>query len=158
MRQSIQFILNGESVSIDVDIRKSLLEMLREDFGLTGSKEGCGVGECGACSVVVNNEVIDSCIYLAVWADGKTVQSIEGVAGKNGELSDVQRNYIDAGAVQCGFCTPGLVVSTTQLLKDNPDPTREEVRRGMSGNICRCTGYQKVIEAVENTAKERKKK
>lgn len=158
MKQSIQFILNGENVSIDVDVQKSLLEMLREDFGLTGSKEGCGVGECGACSVIVDDQVIDSCIYLAVWADGKTIQSIEGVSGPDGELSDIQRNYIDAGAVQCGFCTPGLVVSTTQLLKDNPSPTREEVRRGMSGNICRCTGYQKIIEAVENTAEERKKK
>lgn len=158
MKQEITFNLNGENISISIDIRKSLLEMLREDFGLTGSKEGCGVGECGACSVSVDGQVIDSCIYLAVWADGKTIVSIEGLAHEDGSLSAIQKSYVDTGAVQCGFCTPGLIVSTTEFLKENPTPTRQEIRQGLAGNLCRCTGYQKIIDAVENTAKEHNEK
>lgn len=158
MKRELNFNLNGEDVSIDVDVRKSLLEMLREEFGLVGSKEGCSVGECGACSVSVDKEVIDSCIYLAAWVDGKSVVTIEGIAEKDGSLSDLQRNYVDAGAVQCGFCIPGLIVSSTQLLEENAVPTRQEIRQGLAGNLCRCTGYHKIIDAVENTAKERNEK
>lgn len=158
MKRQIEFNLNGEKVSIDVDVRKSLLEMLRDDFGLVGSKEGCSVGECGACSVSVDTEVIDSCIYLAVWVDGKNVVSIEGISNEDGSLSDIQKNYVESGAVQCGFCIPGLIVSSTQLLEENSAPTRQEIRHGLAGNLCRCTGYHKIIDAVENTAKERNEK
>ncbi|MBP2098267.1 xanthine dehydrogenase subunit XdhC [Enterococcus rivorum] len=158
MKRQIEFNLNGEKVSIEVDVRKSLLEMLRDDFGLVGSKEGCSVGECGACSVSVDKEVIDSCIYLAVWVDGKNVVSIEGISNEDGSLSDIQKNYVESGAVQCGFCIPGLIVSSTQLLDENSAPTRQEIRRGLAGNLCRCTGYHKIIDAVENTAKERNEK
>lgn len=155
MYKLIKFNINGRDVELNVDVRKSLLEVIRNDLGLVGSKEACGVGECGACTVKINDEAIDSCIYLAVWADGKTITTIEGITHKDGSLTDVQRNFIDAGAVQCGFCTPGLIMSSSILLETNKMPTRQEIRRGLSGNLCRCTGYSKIINAVENTAKER---
>lgn len=155
MKQTIRFTLNHEAVVKEVDVRQSLLDFLREDMGLTGTKEGCSVGECGACSVIVDGIVVDSCIYLAVWIDGKAVTTVEDMRDNDGALSDLQRNYVDAGAVQCGFCIPGLVVSSHQLLEDNPAPSREEIRHSLAGNLCRCTGYQKIIDAVENTAIER---
>lgn len=158
MNKEIHFTLNNETVSCTVDIRKSLLEMLREDFALTGTKEGCSVGECGACTVLVGDQTVDSCIYLAVWADGKTITTIEGMAHSDGSLNDIQENYIEAGAVQCGFCMPGMILSSRELLTENDEPTRKEIRRALSGNMCRCTGYQKIIDAVENTAAKRRKK
>lgn len=152
MQQEVHFTLNDEVVTCVVDVRKSLLEMLREDFSLIGPKEGCDVGECGACSVLIDGQAIDSCIYLAVWVDGKTVTTIEGITNPDGSLADVQQAFIDAGAVQCGFCIPGMIISSSQFLKENPQPTRTEVRRALSGNMCRCTGYQKIIAAVELAA------
>lgn len=156
MFKEIKITVNGKVHELRVDIKKSLLEVLREDLGLTGAKQGCGVGECGACSVVVDGKVIDSCIYLAVWADGKEIKTVEGIAKEDGSLSDVQQHFVDDGAVQCGFCTPGLVVAATEFLEENKSPSRDEIRRGLSGNLCRCTGYQKIVEAVENVAKDRK--
>lgn len=156
MHKLIQVTVNGTEHHLVVDVRSSLLELLRGQLQLTGAKMGCAVGECGACTVEVDGQVVDSCIYLAVWADGKSITTIEGVAEADGALSDVQRSYIDSGAVQCGFCTPGLVVATTTLLKNNPEPTRAEIRRGLSGNLCRCTGYQKILNAVEMTVEKRK--
>lgn len=153
MKQLINFTLNGEAISHEVDIRKSLLEMLRNDFGLTGVKEGCGVGECGACSVIVDEQTVDSCIYLAVWIDGKNVTTIEGVTPTDGTMDLVQESFIDAGAVQCGFCIPGMILSSKQLLAHNTTPTRREIRRELSGNMCRCTGYQKIVDAVQLAAK-----
>lgn len=155
MQQEVQFTLNGEAVTCIVDVRKSLLEMLREDFALIGPKEGCDVGECGACSVLINGQAIDSCIYLAAWVDGKTVTTIEGITNADGSLADIQQAFVDAGAVQCGFCIPGMIISSQQFLKENPHPSRTEVRRALSGNMCRCTGYQKIIEAVELAASEK---
>ncbi len=155
MFKTIKFTLNGREHELSVDVRLSLLEVLRENLGYTGSKEGCGVGECGACTVIIDGETVDSCIYLAVWADGKNITSIEGIRRENGELSDVQESFIEAGAVQCGFCTPGLVLSTTNLLDKNPNPSESEIRRGLSGNLCRCTGYQKIIDAVNMTVEKR---
>ncbi|WP_099203123.1 xanthine dehydrogenase subunit XdhC [Miniphocaeibacter massiliensis] len=158
MKKDINFILNGEELTATVDIRSSLLELLRDDFALIGTKEGCSVGECGACTVIIDGKLVDTCIYLAVWADGKDITTIEGLLNEDGSLTDVQENYVEVGAVQCGFCTPGLVMASTQLLKDNPNPSKAEIRRGLSGNMCRCTGYKKIIDAVEKTAKERNTK
>lgn len=157
MIKKISCNVNGKDYTLEVDAKESLLEMLRNRLDLTGAKQGCGVGECGACAVIIDGTTIDSCIYLAVWADGKTIKTIEGVS-KNGALSDVQESFIEAGAVQCGFCTPGLIVSSTSLLEQNPNPTRAEIKRGISGNLCRCTGYQKIVEAVEKTVEKRKSK
>ena len=156
MVKSITFTVNGKEHNINVDIRKSLLEVLREELNYTGAKQGCGVGECGACTVIIDGVTADSCIYLAVWADGKSIKTIEGVSDRGGNLSDIQESYIDAGAVQCGFCTPGLILSTEVLLENNPEPSKDEIRRGLSGNLCRCTGYQKIIDAVEKTVEKRK--
>ena len=155
MSKQITCIVNGCSHTLMVEAGESLLEMLRKRLELTGAKQGCGVGECGACSVILDGSVVDSCIYLAVWADRKEITTIEGIQNENGGLSDLQRNFVDMGAIQCGFCTPGLVLSATAFLNNNPAPSREEIRRGLSGNLCRCTGYQKVLEAVEKTVEER---
>ena len=156
MEKMIQVSINGREYTKSVDIRKSLLEFLRDDIGMMGAKEGCSVGECGACTVIVDGETIDSCICLAISVDGKSIRTIEGITKADGSLSDVQQNFVDAGAVQCGFCIPGLVVSATALLEHNPNPSRDEIRKGLAGNLCRCTGYMKIVDAVENTAKERR--
>ncbi len=148
--------VNGRDYELVVDEKESLLEMLREQLELTGTKQGCSVGECGACAVIVDGTTVDSCIYLAAWADQKKIVTIEGIAKHDGTLSDVQESFIESGAVQCGFCTPGLVLTTTAFLEQNENPSREEIRRGISGNLCRCTGYQKIIEAVERTVEKRK--
>ncbi|GMA09300.1 xanthine dehydrogenase [Tetragenococcus halophilus subsp. flandriensis] len=155
MNKEIRFLLNNEEISCMVDIRKSLLEVLRENFSLTGTKEGCSVGECGACTVLVEGQTVDSCIYLAAWADGKSITTIEGMENIDGSLSDIQQEFIDSGAVQCGFCIPGMILSSHELLEDNDQLTRNEIRRGISGNMCRCTGYQKIIGAVEKTVERR---
>lgn len=155
MNKEIRFLLNNEEISCMIDIRKSLLEVLRENFSLTGTKEGCSVGECGACTVLVEGQTVDSCIYLAAWADGKSITTIEGMENIDGSLSDIQQEFIDSGAVQCGFCIPGMILSSHELLEDNDQLTRNEIRRGISGNMCRCTGYQKIIGAVEKTVERR---
>lgn len=151
MFKRIAFSVNGKAFNIEVDIRESLLELLRNHLGYTGAKKGCGVGECGACSVLIDGTPFDSCIYLAVWADGKAITTIEGVASKSGELSDVQKAYVDEGAVQCGFCTPGLVLTTTALTESGKEYTREELKRELSGHLCRCTGYQSILKAAEKS-------
>lgn len=151
MYKRIAFTVNGKAYDLEVDVRESLLEVLRERLGLTGAKQGCGVGECGACSVLIDGVPHDSCIYLAVWAEGKEIRTIEGVAAKNGELSDVQKTFVEEGAVQCGFCTPGLVLTTTALKEGGEDYTREELKRELSGHLCRCTGYQSILKAAEKS-------
>lgn len=158
MLKTINCKINGREMEIQVDIRESLLDMLRNRLHLTGTKQGCGVGECGACAVLVDGQTLDSCIYMAVWVDGKEIVTIEGITGADGTLSDLQQNFVDKGAVQCGFCTPGFVVSATALLEKKPNPSKAEIRRGLSGNLCRCTGYQKILEAVETTADQRRNK
>lgn len=152
--REIRCSINGNSRTLFVDVRKSLLEVLRQDLGLTGTKEGCGVGECGACSVMVDGTLIDSCIYLATWVEGKEVRTIEGEA-KNGKLSPVQEAYVEEAAVQCGFCTPGFIMATTSFAEKNKgrEVSEEEIRTGHSGNLCRCTGYQNIIKAVEKSVK-----
>lgn len=154
MRQNITCTVNGKALTLDVDVRASLLETLRAE-GLTGTKQGCGVGECGACTVLVDDMPVDSCLYLAVWVDGRAVRTVEGELRPDGGLSPVQRAYVDAGAVQCGFCTPGLIMSSTAFVEQHAGErvSREEIRRGHAGNLCRCTGYGAIVDAVERCLK-----
>ncbi|WP_212379536.1 (2Fe-2S)-binding protein [Alkaliphilus sp. B6464] len=147
MKYDISFILNNEQVYISVDPHKTLLEMIREDLDLTGAKEGCGAGECGACTVLVNNRPINACLMLAVEADGQEIITIEGLSTGE-ELDELQESFIDHAALQCGYCTPGMIMSAKALLMKNPTPTETEVKKAISGNLCRCTGYKKIIEAV----------
>jgi carbon-monoxide dehydrogenase small subunit len=136
---------------VEVDAKDLLLLVLREKLGLTGTKEGCGTGECGACTVLVNGEPVNSCLYLAVRADGKSVLTIEGLA-QGGQLHPLQQAFIDNAAVQCGFCAPGMLLSAKALLDRNPRPTEREIREGIAGNICRCTGYVKVVKAIQQAS------
>lgn len=151
--QLVQCVVNGKDVMEYVDVRESLLDMLRNRLGLTSVKKGCEVGECGACTVIIDGETVDSCIYLAVWANGKNIRTLEGLE-KNGELTRIQEAFIEEGAVQCGFCTPGFIMSATVLLEQGKKLSREEIRKQMSGNLCRCTGYQNIVNAVEKVMKE----
>ncbi len=148
----ISFTLNGRRVEVDVPPGRRLLDLLREDLGLTGTKEGCGEGECGACTVLVNGRPRLSCLTAAIQVDGKEVLTIEGLR-ENGELHPLQRAFVEAAGVQCGFCTPGFIMAAYALLKENPDPTPQEVKDWLSGNLCRCTGYQQIVEAVLLAAK-----
>ena len=154
MTMRIEFELNGEPVTAEVDGAMSLLELLRERFGLNGAKEGCGAGECGACTVILDGKAITSCILPAAEADGAKVLTVEGLASPDGGLDPVQRSFVENGAVQCGFCTPGQVMSAKALLLENPDPNETEIRTALSGNLCRCTGYQQIVQAVAAAAKE----
>ena len=143
--------INGKKVEKMVDVRASLTDMLRNDFRLTSVKKGCEVGECGACNVLINGETFNSCIYLAVWADGKEIVTLEGLAGPNGEISDIQQAFIDEAAVQCGFCTPGFVMSAVELLAAGREFSDDEIRKMLSGHLCRCTGYENIFRAVKKT-------
>ncbi len=150
-KQIINLRINGSPQEVAVDPSWTLLETVREALGYTGAKEGCGTGDCGACSMLVDGRLITSCLMLAPQADGREVVSIEGLA-TNGTLHPVQQAFIDTGGVQCGFCTPGMVMAATDLLTHNPKPTFEEIREGLAGNLCRCTGYTKIFQAVELAA------
>lgn len=147
----IKFKVNGKEVALDCDPKKTLLKVLREDLFLTGTKEGCGKGECGACTVIIDGLTVNSCLVPVGQLEGKSVVTIEGLA-KNGKLHPVQEAFIEEGAVQCGFCTPGMVMSAKSLLDKNRNPSVEEIKIALSGNLCRCTGYTKIIEAVKKSA------
>ncbi len=150
----IKFTVNGKKVEVDVAPMKRLLDILRDDLNLTGTKEGCGKGECGACSVIVDGEIVNSCLYPASQIEGKKVLTIEGVA--NGEkLHPIQKAFVEEGAVQCGFCTPGMVLATKALLDKNKNPSDKEIREGLSGNLCRCTGYEKIFKAVKKASRKK---
>jgi len=153
-KQLVTCIVNGEQVAEYVDVRESLLDMLRNRLGLTSVKKGCEVGECGACTVIIDGETIDSCIYLAVWASGKNIRTLEGLLGPDGELTRIQEAFIEEGAIQCGFCTPGFVMAATVLLERGEKLSREAIKKHMSGNLCRCTGYHNIANAVEKVMKE----
>lgn len=149
--------INGEDVERMVDVRASLTDMLRNDYRLTSVKKGCEVGECGACNVLIDGEAFNSCIYLAVWAEGKKIRTVEGLMDKDGNISDIQQAFIDETAVQCGFCTPGFIMSSVEVLEMEKDFSRDELRKLLSGHLCRCTGYENILNAVEKTNKARLK-
>ncbi len=148
MRQVVKLKVNGIDEQVFVEPWWSLARMLREELGLTGVKVGCDTGMCGVCIVLVDGKAVKSCLFLAVKAKGTDIITIEGLAGGNGELHPLQEAFIEHFAVQCGYCTPGMIISAKALLDENPAPTEEEVKKGLSGNFCRCTGYTKIIEAV----------
>jgi len=147
----IRLTVNGKEHEREVDAETRLLDLLREDLHLTGTKEGCGEGECGACTVLIDGRPVNSCLVLALQADGADVLTIEGLAG-GGKLHPIQQAFVDAGGVQCGFCTPGFIMSVFALLRDTPDPSDEEIRTALEGNLCRCTGYEKILGAVRLAA------
>jgi carbon-monoxide dehydrogenase small subunit len=149
--KELQFTVNDDPVKLRVLSHVTLLEVLREDLELTGAKLGCGEGECGACSVVMNGKVVNACLVLAAECDGAEVITIEGLE-KNGQLHPLQQAFVDQGAVQCGYCTPGMIMAAYALLEANPSPSEDEIKRGLEGNLCRCTGYQKIIDAVLSLA------
>ncbi len=150
-KQVVSVTVNGEPYEVFIDSRTTLLQLLREHLGLTGTKEGCSEGECGACSVILNGRLVDSCLIFGVEANGGQVQSIEGLA-VNGELHAVQKAFIECGGVQCGFCTPGMIMASKNLLDNTPNPTEDQIRQALGGNLCRCTGYAKIIDAVQAAA------
>lgn len=149
----IEITVNGRLRQFDVEPTKLLLNLVRDELYLTGTKYGCGIGECGACTVHLDGEAVLACMILAVDADGKRVDTIEGVA-EDGKLDPVQESFIEEGAIQCGFCTPGFIMTTKALLKENPDPIEDEIREYLKGNYCRCTGYVNIINAVQSAAKK----
>ena len=144
--------VNGVKRTLSVGGEERLLDVLRDRLGLLGTKEGCGVGECGACTIVMDGRKVNSCMVLAAQAEGAEIVTIEGLEGSDGTLHPLQQAFIDAGAVQCGFCTPGMILSGYELLLKNPDPSRDDIRRAISGNLCRCTGYQQIVEAIDMAA------
>ncbi|MFZ5950762.1 MAG: (2Fe-2S)-binding protein [Candidatus Rifleibacteriota bacterium] len=153
----ISLKVNGKKYTREVEANRNLLHFIREDLGLTGTKEGCGAGECGACTIIMNGRTVNSCLILAVEADGCQIETIEGEA-RNGKLSKLQKAFHENHAVQCGFCTPGMIMSARALLEKNAKPTVEQIKEAIEGNFCRCTGYQQIIEAVQDASGQLKKK
>lgn len=151
-KEKLHLFVNGEEIFTEVAPNKTLLWLLREELGLTGTKEGCGAGECGACTVILNGKPVNSCLVMALEAMDGEILTIEGEA-KNGELSELQKAFIKQNALQCGFCTPGMIMSARALLNRNQSPTREDIKEAMQGNLCRCTGYETIIEAIEYVVK-----
>jgi len=152
MKKVVQFTLNGNEVSAEVESHKMLLEVLRDTFEMTGTKEGCGQGECGACTVVIDGISINSCLYPVFEVEGKSVTTIEGLVGEGGKLHPIQEAFVEKGGIQCGFCSPGMILSTKALLDENPVPSDDAIRKGISGNLCRCTGYVQIIDSIKDAA------
>ena len=149
--------VNKKTVETEIEPYARLLDVLRDDFGFTGVKEGCGIGECGACTIIMNGKKVNSCMILAAQAQGAEILTVEGVENPDGSMHPVQEAFLEKGAVQCGFCTPGMVISSYHLLSDNPDPSDDEIREAISGNLCRCTGYKQIVNAVHMAADKMKK-
>lgn len=150
---AVSFTLNGDPVTAEVPVTWTLLKTLREYFELTGPKEGCGAGECGACTVIVDGDAVNSCIYPVLEVEGSSVTTIEGLAGKDATLHPLQQAFLENNGVQCGFCTSGMIMSAKSLLDHNADPTEDEIRTSIAGNLCRCTGYVQIVESIEKAAK-----
>ena len=148
----IKMTVNNKAVETEIEPYARLLDVLRDKFGFTGVKEGCGIGECGACTIIMNGKKVNSCMILAAQAQGAEILTIEGVENADGSMHPVQEAFLEKGAVQCGFCTPGMVISSYHLLKENPDPTDIDIKEAISGNLCRCTGYKQIINAVHMAA------
>ena len=153
MKQEIELKVNGELFKMQIEPRRTLLEVLRENLGFTGVKESCNKGDCGACTVLVDGKPVLSCLALAIEVQGKDILTVEGLADEDGTLHPIQQAFVDHGALQCGFCTPGMIMSAKALLDRNPSPTEDEIKEGISGNLCRCTGYIKIVEAIDAAAK-----
>lgn len=153
MTREMLFNINGQRYKVEADPSMRLLDLIRDVIGLTGTKEGCAEGECGACTVIMDGEAVTSCLVLAGQAEGRSIITIEGLA-QNGELTKLQQAFVDCGAIQCGFCTPGMILSAKVLLDKNPHPTEQEIRTAISGNLCRCTGYVKIVDAIQKAANE----
>lgn len=152
MDQVLSFVLNGQEVKLNVRPNELLLDLLRDRLNLTGTKEGCGTGDCGACTVLVDGKPVNSCLTLALEVRDKDVLTIEGIA-VDGKLHPIQETFINEGAVQCGFCTPGMILTAKAFLNENPDPSEAEIRNSIAGNFCRCTGYKKIVKAIKNSSK-----
>jgi carbon-monoxide dehydrogenase small subunit len=150
-RYHLRFALNGQEISLDIDPGISALKLIRDILNLKGTKEGCGIGECGACTIVVDGRAVNACLMFAAQLDGRDVLTVEGLCNKD-ELHPIQQSFADRHAVQCGFCTPGLIMSTHALLEENPDPGRAEIVKAVAGNLCRCTGYQSIVAGIEDAA------
>jgi aerobic carbon-monoxide dehydrogenase small subunit len=152
MKRIIGFTVNGDSVEVEVQPHWNLLRVLRDELELTGSKQGCGEGECGACTVLVSGAPVNSCLYPVMEVEGKEVLTVEGLVGKNNDLHPIQQAFLEKAGVQCGFCTPGMIMSAKALLDSNPDPTDDEIRHAIAGNMCRCTGYIQIVESIRFAA------
>ena len=153
----INFTLNGKPIAVDTPANVTLLTLLRDNLGMTGTKDGCEVGECGACSIILDGRVVNSCMMMAPQANGRTITTIEGISDPDGGPNDLQRAFVEHGAVQCGYCTPGMIMASEALLARTLAPTEAETRSAIAGNLCRCTGYQQIVEAVDATAALRRK-
>jgi carbon-monoxide dehydrogenase small subunit len=152
-KQILNLTVNGKAHQVLINPNKTLSQVLREDLGLTGTKQGCGVGDCGSCTVLLDGQTVNSCLVLGLSTEGREVHTIESLA-KGNELHPIQDAFVQAGAIQCGFCSPGMILSAKALLDKNQSPTEDEIRQGLAGNLCRCTGYQKIVDAVMNASQK----
>jgi aerobic carbon-monoxide dehydrogenase small subunit len=158
MAKEISFILNESEIKAEIEEHWTLLHLLREELLLKGTKEGCGSGECGACTVIIDGKAVNACLYLAVEADGRRVETIEGLASSDGSLHPIQQSFVENGGIQCGFCSPGMIMSSKALLNENQDPEHGDIKKSLAGNICRCTGYNQIFTSVKKAAKIMKEK
>ena len=154
MARKISYIFNGNKTETEIEDHLTLLELIRDKFSLTGSKEGCGSGECGACTVIVDGQAVNACLYLAAEIDGKTVLTIEGLANPDGTLHPLQTAFIEHGGIQCGYCSPGMIMASKALLDENPNPDEAEIKHALAGNICRCTGYIQIFDSVKAVSEQ----
>ncbi|UCE53945.1 MAG: (2Fe-2S)-binding protein [Desulfobacterales bacterium] len=152
MSREIAFVFNGNKMNMAIEDHWTLLHLIREELGYTGTKEGCGSGECGACTVIVDGNAVNSCLYLAAEIDGKELMTIEGLASPDGTLHPIQKAFVENGGIQCGFCSPGMIISAKALLDENPNANEEEIKEAIAGNLCRCTGYVQIVDSIKSVS------